>query len=374
MSAESYPCILRVTPLASLVTLDVPKPLYHGGETGTFQGVVTASGGMPVTGANVTILAGDVPVGTCLTDAGGRYSLVAPVPYDITPGDHDLHAIFDPGNGMALAGSRSAEFMTEFEPATPRATVRGLPLLVFPGDELNLTGVLMTDDGRPIEGRPITVNVPGDARAVTTDAGGSYQLSWKVACSPGAYPLTISIPGSGLLSGTDYRAGVMLVMPLDKTGTALAVIVLLLASGLVVVKASGPARRRKQLSRPVPSPVIPVPDRRPAAFTIEAELKAVDLALSGGSDRREAVRSIYLAAKRMLYAADPALPESVTHRELCHLLSRRKPSISGPLEVITASYEGAVFGHRQPTDEEIYGSLYNLDELRKLLHGQGVSS
>jgi hypothetical protein len=166
---------------------------------------------------------------------------------------------------------------------------------------------------------------------------------------------------------------VMLVMPFDRAGTAIAVFVLLLAAGLVVLKTTGTGRRRKQPSLPVPSPVFPMPDRRPDAFSIEEELKAVDMAISGVNDRREAVRSIYLAAKRMLYATDPALPESVTHRELCHLLSDRKPSISVPLAVITASYEGAVFGHRLPTDEEVYGSLYNLDVLRKLLHGPGVS-
>jgi hypothetical protein len=374
MSAESYPCVLTVSPLASLVTLDLPKPIYRGGETDTFQGTVTADDGTPVTAANVTVFAGDISVGTCLTNASGSYRLVAPVPYDITPGDHDLHATFDPGTGMALAGSRSAAFMTAFEPAAPRATVRGLPLLAFPGDELNLTGVLMTDDGRPLDGRQINVDAGGSAVIVTTDAGGSYQMTWKVPGGPGVYSLTVSILGDGLLSGLDYPAGLVLVMPFDRTGTALAVLVLLVAAGLAIVKMTGTGRRRKQLSLTGPSPAVPQPDRRSAAFTIEEELKIVDLALSGGSDRREAVRSIYLAAKRMLYATDLALPEAVTHRELCHLLSGRKPSISAPLGVITASYEGVIFGHRQPTDEEVYGSLHNLNELRKLLYGQGGPS
>jgi hypothetical protein len=374
MSAESYPCILTVAPLASCVTLDTPDSTYRGGETATFQGTVTADGDVPVNGANVTLFAGDVPIGTCLTNASGSYSLVASVPYNLTPGVHDLHATYDPGNGLALAGSSSTAFMADFEPVSPRATAHGLPLLAFPGDEINITGVLMTDDGRPLDGRQIGVDAGGSAVILVTDAGGSYQLSWKVSGSPGAYPLMISVPGSGLLAETDYRAGLVLVMPFDRSGTAIVVIVLLLAAGLFVVKKTGTSRRRKQTPRPAPAPVVPEPDGGSAVFSIDAELKAVDLAMSGGSDRREAVRSIYLAAKRMLYAADPALPESATHRELCHLLSGQKPSVSEPLRVITASYEGAVFGHRLPTDEEVYGSLYNLDQLRKLLHGHGGSS
>jgi hypothetical protein len=230
--------------------------------------------------------------------------------------------------------------------------------------------------GRPLAGRPVTIGAPGAAGTVITDAGGSYRLSGKVTESPGIYSLTADLPGDGLLSRMEYRAGTVLVMPFDKTGTALALLALMLAAGLVVVKATGrkEGHRRKQPLRPVTSPVRPEPGIISSAHSFAEDLKTIDQAISGGSDRREAVRAIYLAAKRMLRDRDPDLSESVTHRELCRLLSGRQPSLSGPLEIITASYEGAVFGHYPPTDEDVYGSLYSLGEIRKMLYGKGGSS
>jgi hypothetical protein len=209
-----------------------------------------------------------------------------------------------------------------------------------------------------------------------TDAGGSFRLSGKVTVSPGIYSLTVGTPADGLLSPVDDRAGIVLVMPFDKTGTALAVVALLLATGLVVAKVTGrkTGHRRKQPLRPGTAPVRPGPGIISSAHSFAEDLKTIDQAISGGSDRREAVRAIYLAAKRMLRDRDPDLSESVTHRELCRLSSGRQPSLSGPLEIITASYEGAVFGHYPPTDEDVYGSLYSLGEIRKMLYGKGGSS
>jgi hypothetical protein len=247
-------------------------------------------------------------------------------------------------------------------------------LLAFPGDELNVTGILMADDGRPLEGIQANVAIPGAAGTVVTDAGGSFQIALKVARSPGISSVTVSIPGDGLLLSPDYQGGTMLVMPFDKTGSALAVLVLLLAAGLVVVKAAGARRPKKQPSLPVPSPAVPEPGHEPVTFSPAEELRMVNQAALAGNDRREAIRSAFLAARRMLRDRDPKLPDSVTHRELCRILSGRQPSLAGPLEVITTSYEGAIFGHIPPTDEDVYGALYNLSELQKLLYDRGVSS
>ncbi len=334
-SSQSPPCVVWIAPGASVVTLEPQPPVFRGGETATFLGTLSSDDGRPVTGADVSIFAGDVLIGLNRTDAGGRFSITAPVPCDITPGDHSVYASFDPGNDRALTGSRSDAFNARFDPVTPQAIVHGVPLLAFPGDELNITGVLMTDDGRPLDGRQVNVNVPGAAGTVVTDAGGHFQVALKVAGSPGISPVTVSVPGDGLLSGLDYQSGTMLVMPFDKTGSALAVLVLLLVAGLVVVKVTGTGRQKKQSPRPVLSPAVPEPGEGPVTFSLAEELNTVNQAVLGGNDRREAVRSVFLAAKRMLRDRDPALPDSVTHRELCRILSGRQPSLAGPLEVIT---------------------------------------
>lgn len=373
-SSQSPPCAVWIAPGASLVTLEPQPPVFRGGETATFLGKLSSDDGRPVTGAEVSIFADDTFIGLNSTDAGGRFSITAPVPYNITPGDHGVYASFDPGNDRALTGSRSDVFTARFDPITPLVVVHGVPLLAFPGDELNVTGILMADDGRPLAGRQANVAIPGAAGTVVTDAGGSFQIALKVAGSPGISSVTVSVPGDGLLSSPEYQGGAMLVLPFDKTGSALAVLVLLLAAGLVVVKAAGARRPEKQPSLPVPSPAVPEPGSKPVTFSPAEELRMVNQAVLAGNDRREAIRSAFLAARRMLRDRDPKLPDSVTHRELCRILSGRQPSLAGPLEVITTSYEGVVFGHRLPTDEDVYGALYNLGELQKLLYDRGVSS
>jgi hypothetical protein len=373
-SSQSPPCAVWIAPGATLVTLEQPPPVFRGGESATFPGTLSSDDGRPITGAKVSVFAGNVLIGLNRTDDGGRFSITAPVPYDITPGDHGVYASFDPGNGRALTGSRSDVFNARFDPVTPLVVVHGVPLLAFPGDELNVTGILLADDGRPLEGRQASIAIPGAAGTVVTDAGGSFQITLKVAGSPGISSVTVGLPGDGLLSSPDYQGGTMWVMPFDKTGSALAVLLILLAAGMVVVKAAGARRPEKHPSLPVPSPAVPGPGNEPVTFSPAEELWMVNQAILAGNDRREAIRSTFLAARRMLRDRDPKLPDSVTHRELCRILSGRQPSLAGPLEVITASYEGVVFGHRPPTDEDVYGALYNLGELQKQLYDREVSS
>lgn len=373
-SALSSPSIIRITPLASRVTLDQPQAACRGCETASFSGTLEMADGRPVAGADVGVFADGVLLGTGRTDAGGRFRLDARVPYDIAPGVRGVYASFDPGEGRALARSQSEAFDVRFEPAPMRANLRGVPLVAFPGDGLELAGVLMTGDGQPVGGRQVAVGAPGAATVATTDASGNFNLSLEVA-GPGFYLLTITSPGGGLLSALDSRAGIMLVMPFDRTGTALAFILLLPAAGAAFIimtrrRASG---RGKPLPRPTVSLTTPRPRRGRAAFGFEEDLNAIGQAITAENDRREAVRSIYATAKRMLRDRYPTLPESITHRELCRMLSDRQPSLSAPLKFIATSYEGVIFGHHPPADEDIYGSLYNLGELHKMLYGNGGS-
>jgi hypothetical protein len=100
-------------------------------------------------------------------------------------------------------------------------------------------------------------------------------------------------------------------------------------------------------------------------------LDQISWALSGEKDRKEAILSTYLAARRILHDIDPALPDSATHRELCRLIAGRRPSLSAPLDVITRCYEGAAFRHDKPTDEDVGRSLYSLKEIISQLYRDG---
>ena len=177
----------------------------------------------------------------------GQYSLVTTIPYDIIPGSHDVYAAFDPGEGRALAGSHSGTYTALFEPALPQITVRGIPPVVFPGDELNLTGIVMAGDGSPVDGRQVSVRVPGAAAmTAVTDADGSYQIACKIGGSPGIYSLSASVQGEGLLSGDDQGVGMVLVMPFDRAGMAVVVIAVMLVVSLGVLKVTGAGRRARR--------------------------------------------------------------------------------------------------------------------------------
>ncbi len=382
MNASSAPAILVIAPGLSLITLDPAEPVYHGGESAVFRGTLVTGTGRPVTGANVSIFAGDVPVGVCVTDASGQYSLVATIPYDIVPGSHDIYAAFDPGEGRALTGSHSGTYPALFEPAVPQITVRGIPPVAFPGDELSLTGVVMSGNGSPVGGRQVSVRVPGtDAITAVTDAYGNYQIAGKISGSPGVYSLSASVQDGGLLSGDEQVAGTVLVMPFDRAGMAVIAIAVTLLVGPGLLKVAGKGRRGRRRAMPssrteaplthVPEPEVPEPEKRPAAFSIEGELRKIEPAATGEGDRREAMMSIYRVAWLMLRDRYPSLPQSATHRELCRIISGEQPSLSPSFGTITGYYEDAVFGHLPLTREEIISSLRSLNEIRGQLYGDG---
>lgn len=364
-----------ITPDTSLLTLDQPETAYHGGDSALFNGSLVSGSGRPAAGTNVSIYADDALIGTCTTDQNGSYGLETLIPYNITAGTHAVRASFDSGTGKALAGSNSGAFNVLFEPVTPMITATGVPLLAFPGDVLNISGIVMTADGRPLGNRQLDISFSGQpAGTVTTDAGGSYQLSHNLTNGAGLAALSISVAGDDLLSGKGYRAGSILVMPFDKSGMAVIAIIVMLIIGLVSLLAAG---ARRVIVRPdkktLPKPVVSLPasgGRKPATiYSLNEEIGKIDSYLAGGGDRREAVLAIYLAARRMLYEKDPALPESATHREIYHMLSGKRPSLSEPLGIITNSYEDAVFGHVPPTAEEVASSLHSLNDLKTMLYG-----
>jgi hypothetical protein len=374
MSTSSAPAIVAITSGVSLITLDPVKPVYQGGKSAVFRGTLMTGTGSPVTAANVSIFAGDGPVGVCVTDAGGQYSLATTIPYDIAPGSHDIYAVFDPGEGRALTGSHSGANTALFEPAVPQMTVNGVPFIAFPGDEFSLTGVVLASDGSPIGGKQVSIRAPGADTAAVTDAGGSYRVVCKAGNSPGVYTLSASVQGDGLLSGDEQEAGTVVVMPFDRAGMAIIIIAALFVVSLGALKVTGRRGQRRSISSSgteMPLPQVPQPEKRPDVFSIGDELKKIEPAITGEGDRREAMLSIYRVARLMLRDRDPSLPQSVTHRELCRVISRKQPSLSASLGNITGYYEDAVFGHLPVTREEVVSSLRSLNDIGRQLYSDG---
>ncbi len=372
-SGVSSPGSVYLSPTASRVSLDPPGHVYQGGELAVFNGSLTAVTGTPAEGANVSVFAGGAWIGQCQTDTAGKFSLVSAIPFNVTPGDQDVYASFDPGPGRTLSASRSVAYTARFEPVVPEISLNGAPLLVYPGDELELDGV-MTANGRPVGDSPICVSAGAWKATVTTDAGGYFQLACPIPGGPGIYGLSVGVPDGGLLSGTGEGATIFLVLPFGRTILAIAAIIILLIAGLIVKESQELAGEGKMMSAFEPTTWSQFPDgteEGQATPGVGDALDQIDRALSGEKDRREAVLSAYLAARRMLHEVDPDVSDSATHRELCRMIAGQQPSLSAPLGVITRCYEGTAFRHAEPTDEDVGRSLRSLKEIMGQLYGKG---
>lgn len=381
MNATSLPAVVTIAADVSLLTLDLLQPAYHGGENAVFQGALVTGTGRPVAGANVSIFASDVLVGTAITDDIGQYRLTAAIPYSIAPGSHDICASFDPGAGRALTAVRSVAYPALFESVVPVMTLAGVPLIAFPGDAVNLTGTIRAGDGSPAGGVTARISIPGtEAATAVTDPDGSYRMAAGIGSVPGIYPLSVRADGAGLLSGDGQFAGLVIVMPLDRRGTLMvAVIVLLIAIVLLVVlRLAGAGRKGRQKPAALPRPdislaAVPDADKRVAAFTLEEEIRKIEPAINGDGDLKEAMLSIYRVARLMLRDRDPSLPPTATHRELYRISTGKRPSLSSPLRTITGYYEDVAFRHLPLTREEILRSLRSLNEIRGQLYDGGAA-
>jgi hypothetical protein len=368
-----------VVPDATSLTLDPPPSGITGGENVTFAGMLTAGSGRPVKGEPIEIFADDALIGeNVVTDEAGRYNTLLTVPLSMTPGHHDVYAVYAPDAGMSLTGSRSEVYTVDIGPAKPEITLTGMPLVAFRGDTVNLNGTVTLPRGPGIEGLTLTVSAPGmTSRQVVTGHGGTFGLSFTIDMPSGIRPVTIANePGSLLLSASS-EAGSICVLPVDLATGAVIVAIVLLAIGLVLsltaIARRLPSRALRQGHETLPVP-LPAPPQEssglPSPPSFEDEIARIEACVVSGADPDEIISEIYRSSRRIAGAHGFALPDSATHREFFKGLAMREPSLMVPAATIARHYESAAFGQELPDERAIGSSLDSLREIISRLSGR----
>lgn len=138
-SVTSMGVRLHVLQSGTAMTLDPPPASIPGGENITFSGTLTGNSRRPVNGKGIEIFADDVLIGQNVPlDETGRYNVTLAIPVSLSPGRHDIYAVYAPEAGMSLTGSQSNRYIVDVRPAEPEITVTGMPLIAFQGDRVNL--------------------------------------------------------------------------------------------------------------------------------------------------------------------------------------------------------------------------------------------
>jgi hypothetical protein len=153
----------------------------------SLSGTVTA-GGAPVPGVVVTLVGPDGEVvATTTTAADGTYAFA-----DLVPGNYTVGVLPPPGYALDGPAERDATVAASDVTGADFALAR-------PG----AVGGTVTDDaGAPVAGATVTVEGPGGAVELTTDAGGAYVLE---GLAPGDYVVTLTPPGGYASAVPDLR-------------------------------------------------------------------------------------------------------------------------------------------------------------------------
>ena len=379
MDTASNAVSLTVLQDGTRLTMGSPVGSYSGGEAATFQGTLYTNGGSPVSGATIGVYADNALIGRGTTDGQGYYGFTTAVPYGLSAGSHMVYAAYAPGDAEVLTGSRSEEYSADFLRSMPTITVNGMPLILFSGDTLNISGAVMTHS-EPMGSRTLLVNMSGvTVGEADIDADGGYQFSHNITYGPGIYTLTISSPEDGLLETTELNAGTIFIMPFDaitSTIVAAAAVVLIAIGALYASRNSRIWRRKTAEKKQLPGPrVTPMPEYQPenvpapAVSSFETEIEQINSFIEKGGDRSDVISNIYLAARRLADSHGTHVAGSATHREFFEAMTASQPSLHTPLSLITNNYEIAVFGHEQLSDQDIINSIYRLKEYDASLTG-----
>jgi len=370
---------VEIVQVKTLISLDQPVGPYRGGSSAVFNGTLYSDTGRPVENATIGIYTNGSLLGSGTTDENGNYSALLAIPYDLTEGSHGLYAGYQPGEGLALAGSQSPEYAVYFEPGTPVIAIRIAPVFAFPGDELRVEGISTVDD-LPLNDRSMSLGLSGNEIASTvTYSDGTFAFARIVDFNPGIYQLTVRSMADGLLAVLEQPAGIVIVMPFDlRTMLFLAVLVL---GGLVLVaKIAGVDRkifgRKPGKEVPVPEPqTSPLPEMtKPetgleTVISFEDEVADIDRFIAEGGDARETLSRIYTVLRKLAGSHGISVQKSDTHRDLFTKISTHDPSLNIPLDTFSYYYENAVFGHYQANGQDILNALFCLREIIGTLAG-----
>ena len=118
LNGSSQSRSLNIPARQTNLTINTSGAAVIGSPYGIY-GSLTADNGVPVDGANVSILIDGSAAGSGITGDDGAYDVVIVLSNNSTAGNHTIFASYDPGPGKALAASSSAPLAVVFQAAGP---------------------------------------------------------------------------------------------------------------------------------------------------------------------------------------------------------------------------------------------------------------
>jgi hypothetical protein len=367
--------VLTVQALKTTLTLHSDNASYALGDTAYISGSLVAENGLPVGGENVLIYIDDAVWYNARTGPDGTYSAGLFIPYNAKPGSHKIYASYDPGSGKSLRSSSSDSINVTFLDTGEVMKLSGLPLILFKGDSLNMSGSLYTGEGKPIKGWEVTASLSNTTiDKVRTDARGLFNLLYTVSGneSMGMSAISVSDASSGSPSPAVYSAQVLIV-PYDKL-LLIAILVLVVALILIIAYMVRLRRGRaigSEVSREAIAPQAPVAEEPMAAAapeiikpeeTIRLEIDAIKSAIKEGNIP-DAVKRIYTASRRAAIEHGINVPDSMTHNEFYAAMTLNYPSLYTPLGSIIRMYEKVNYGRRDASGHELDLAINSLREI-----------
>ncbi len=181
----------------------------------------------------------------------------------------------------------------------------------------------------------------------------------------------------GNASTTEVSAGSIFIVPIRMTpftiGAAISVGLVGVAATWAIdrrVRRPGRQARRRPAMTRATAPAVEAPLSYAGKF--EGLLRQINEDIAAGKDRTGVIASIYIAVRLIARSQGIEVSDSSTPNEFRLLFTKAKPPVSPLLNVIIASYEGAAFGHRPLTEQNLVDARKCLVEIRKMTGGEGA--
>ncbi len=382
LGSASSVVMLDVLPQRSSIALDDPGKNFTAGDPLSLNGSIVSENEIKVPDAKVLVYLDGSSIGNGTTDNDGNYVIQATIPYDSTPGNHSLYAVYMPDGG-SLEGSSSDRYAINVGTIKPVLAVNGTPLVLFMGDMLNMTGSLHTVSGIPMRGQPVTIRVSDSiGGTVITDENGNFNYTREVnGYDPeGFFDISVSSPSyAGPISTI---SGHVLILPVDKILTIISlvsmlvlffVIVMLAKSGMTFDKlirlASG---RTKPETDAVPE-YLPDPSLLRVNKQVSAEPPQIPGSISEliqAGSFSDASIAMYDTARAMAASKGVKVRDSDTHLEFYRSAIASYPSIAGSLQTIVHTYERLRYGHKDASAGELQKAFSSLKDVQAAFKGE----
>ena len=173
----SNPVLLRVDDLYTSISMHLDKSEASYGDTVTVSGQLTPLYGIYAGGRTISILFGDVPAGTAVTDDNGSYEYDLHIGAETLAGTFMLNAVYQHSTGDVLLGSVSDETSLNITTQDTNMTL-SCPVFANLGDEAAFNGTLFSAGGKPVSGANVSMYLDDQILANgTTDDNGTYLIS-----------------------------------------------------------------------------------------------------------------------------------------------------------------------------------------------------